>query len=271
MMNLIKEPILSTHNHFIIEISLILHKTQKKIIISLFISDNIKVKELKDFISKDFDLPINTITFFNPLIGKLDDSYEFKFEPDKKINLNLILNDFKESVEDLNNNIIFKKPDIHKNINENKIFIKNEINNSVTRNNDFFRINCDMQKLYNFNDNKNGPNIFNSLNLPNNKFNFFNNVQNEIITKNECEKKINQIKKENCNFILTKTTEKQRDKILPLLNKKRFSTTFKTTKLNKENQETKQKQIINPNIKNIKMINFNINKNISLNKVNELK
>ena len=271
MMNRIKEPLLNTHQHFIIEISLILQKIQKKIIISLFISDNLKVKELKEFISKDFDFPINSMSFFSPLKGNLEDSYEFKFEPDKIVNLNLILNDFKESYGDLNKDIFWKKQDIQKNNNENKIFGKNEINNSIPRNNDFFSFNNEIKKIYNFNDNKNEPNIFKGLNIPNFKLNSLNNAQNEIITKNGCEKKINQVKNDNYNFILEKTNEKQKDKIFPLLNRKRFSTTFKTTKLNKDNQETKPKQNINSNKKNIKVINFNINKNINISKVNELK
>ena len=267
-MNLIKEPMLSTHNHFIIEITLILQKTQKKIIISLFISDTIKVKELKEFISKDFDFPINSITFFIPFKGILDDSFEFKFEPDKKINLNLILNDFLENVEDLNNKVIFKKPIIQNNINDNKK-IKNEINNSVSNSASFFSISNDLQKLDNFKDNKNESNIYKSLNMSNIKLNIFNNNQNEIINKNECEKTNNQIKNDKCNFILSKTNEIQRDKVLPLLNKKRFSTTFKTTKLNKDNQEIKQKKSLNSSKKNIKVINFNINKKICINNYNE--
>lgn len=270
-MNRIKEPLLNTHKHFIIEISLNLQKTQKKIIISLFISDTIKVKELKEFISKDFDFPINSISFFSPLIGNLEDSYEFKFEPDKKVNINLIINDFKESYENLNKDIYLKKQDIHQNVNGIKINKKNELNNSNIQNNDFFSINSGIKKLYNSNDNNNEYNIFHSLNIPNFKLNIFNKTKNENISKNECEKKINQVKKDKYNFILTQSNEKQRDKNLPLLNKKRFSTTFKTTKLNKDNQEVKQKQNINSIKKNIKVINFNINKNIKLNKVNELK
>ena len=271
MMNRIKEPLLNTHKHFIIEISLNLQKTQKKIIISLFISDTIKVKELKEFISKDFDFPINSISFFSPLIGNLEDSYEFKFEPDKKVNINLILNDFKESYEDLNKDMSLKKKDFHQNINEIKINKKNELNNLDIKNNDFFSTTSGIKKINNSIDNNNEYNNVHSLNIPNFKLNIFNKTQNENISKNECEKIINQVKNDKYNFILTQSNEKQREKSLSLLNKKRFSTTFKTTKLNKDNQEAKQKQNTNSIKKNIKVINFNINKNFNLNKVNGLK
>ena len=74
MINRIQEPKFSNEKHFIIEINLFLPEKQKKIIISLFISDNIKVKELKEFISHDFDLPINRLKFFYHLEGNLEDS-----------------------------------------------------------------------------------------------------------------------------------------------------------------------------------------------------
>ena len=116
MINRIQEPKFSNEKHFIIEINLFLPEKQKKIIISLFISDNIKVKELKEFISHDFDLPINSLKFFYHLEGNLEDSYEFLFEPDKKINLDLILSTPKKSATDLNYKNISKSENIHKNI-----------------------------------------------------------------------------------------------------------------------------------------------------------
>ena len=135
--------------HFIIEISLLLPDKQKKIIISLFISDNIKVKELKEFISKDFDFPINTMRLFSPLHGTLEDSYEFQFEQDKKINLNLILIAPIESAHDLNPKNILKNENIQKNINEYKLIKKNELNESVIRINDLFNMNNSIQQLNN--------------------------------------------------------------------------------------------------------------------------
>ena len=115
--------------HFIIEISFIIPNKLKKFIISLFISDNLKVLELKEFISKDFDIPINTFKFFYPLEGFLDDSYEFPFEQDKKINLDLILNEPKESAFDFNCENVSKKEENQNNINEIKLN-KNSRNSS---------------------------------------------------------------------------------------------------------------------------------------------
>ena len=89
MINQIEKLRFPSDRHFTIEISLIMPTKQKKFIISLFISDNIKVKELKEFISKDFELPVSDMIFFNAFEGILQDSYEFQFEQDKKINLSL--------------------------------------------------------------------------------------------------------------------------------------------------------------------------------------
>ena len=50
---------------------------------------------------------------------------------------------------------------------------------------------------------------------------------------------------------------------------KEIKSFLKTTKLNKDNQETKQKKSLNSNKKNIKVINFNINKKICINNYNE--
>ena len=251
--------------HFTIEISLLLPNKQKKIIISLFISDNIKVKELKEFISKDFDFPINTMAFFSPLQGTLEDSYEFQFEQDKKINLNLILIAPIESAHGLNHKNVLKSENIQKNINEYKLIKKNELNESVIRNNDLFKMNNSIQQLSDTKDEKNEYNIFKDLNLANDKINNFNINKND---KNESEILNKKNKNEICNFFLTKKSEKKINKNFSFLNKKRLSTSHNTITSEKENQITKGKDN-----KSIKVINFNvnnINKTINKNDVNTL-
>ena len=241
MINRIQEPKFSNEKHFIIEINLFLPEKQKKIIISLFISDNIKVKELKEFISHDFDLPINSLKFFYHLEGNLEDSYEFLFEPDKKINLDLILSTPKKSATDLNYKNISKSENIHKNINfEYKINKKNEINDSVTGNNEIFiKINNSIEKLNKSIDDKKEYLEFNGIKLLNNNICSFNNDKNN----------------NKFNFFSTELSKKNIDKIPSLLNKKRSSNTYKDIKYKNESLNTKQM-----NNKNIKIINFNINK-----------
>ena len=249
--------------HFTIEISLLLPNKQKKIIISLFISDNIKVKELKEFISKDFDFPINTMAFFSPLQGTLEDSYEFQFEQDKKINLNLILIAPIESAHGLNHKNVLKSENIQKNINEYKLIKKNELNESVIRNNDLFKMNNSIQQLSDTKDEKNEYNIFKDLNLANDKINNIN--KND---KNESEILNKKNKNEICNFFLTKKSEKKLNKNFSFLSKKRLNTSDNTSKSEKENHITKTK-----NNKSIKVVNFNVNnvnKTINQNDVNTL-
>ena len=246
MINRIQEPKFSNEKHFIIEINLFLPEKQKKIIISLFISDNIKVKELKEFISHDFDLPINSLKFFYHLEGNLEDSYEFLFEPDKKINLDLILSTPKKSATDLNSKNISKSENIHKNINfEYKINKKNEINDSI-------------EKLNKSIDDKKEYLEFNGIKLLNNNICSFNNDKNN---KNKYDKKNNKF-----NFFSTELSKKNIDKIPSLLNKKRSSNTYKDIKYKNESLNTKQ--IDN---KNVKIINFNINKSNKQNKDKKIK
>ena len=252
--------------HFIIEISLLLPDKQKKIIISLFISDNIKVKELKEFISKDFDFPINTMRFFSPLQGTLEDSYEFQFEQDKKINLNLILIAPIESAHDLNPKNILKNENIQKNINEYKLIKKNELNEAVIRNNDLFKMSNSIHQLNNTKDEKNESSIFKDLNLANDKINNFNIINKNNKNENLILNKKN--KNEICNFFLTKKSEKKLNKNFSFLNKKRLNTSDNTSKSEKENHITKNK-----NNKSIKVVNFNVNnvnKTINQNDVNTL-
>ena len=246
-----KEIICYNDKHFIIEISLLLPNKQKKIVISLFVSDNIKVKELKEFISKDFEFPFNTIKFFSPLQGFLEDSYEFQFVQDKKINLNLILIAPIEGANDLSQKNILKNENIQENINENKLIKKNELQDTVMKNNNLLKMCNSSQHLNNTKDKKKEYTIFKDINLENN------NVDNLNINKNN--KKESEIinkktKNDNCSFFLTKKSQKKLNKNISFLNKKRFYDQHKTPESKKENIITEEK-----NNKNVKIINFNIN------------
>ena len=260
MINQKNERISFNDRHFIIEISLLLYKAQRKIIISLFISDNIKVKELKEFISKDFDFPINTMSFFNPLTGILDDSFEFQFEQDKKINLNLILNAPKQNNFNLNYQNNMKNQNIQKNINEYEIIKKSE-----SKNKDFQKLNNSNHQLHNFiNEEKKicidiDTNLNNNINNSNNNKNQFNN--------NTDNKKvdgivINKIKNANFNYFLTKKFENKMDNNYSLLKKKRLSNLHQENKLKEDNLSNKEK-----NTKKIKIINFNVNKTVDQNNI----
>ena len=250
--------------HFIIEISFIIPNKLKKFIISLFISDNLKVQELKEFISKDFDIPINTFKFFYPLEGFLEDSYEFPFEQDKIINLDLILNEPKESAFDFNCENVSKKEENQNNINEIKLNKKNEIKSSVTRINDFFKINSQNHKIINSSNVKKENNLLNNKSLLNNSINSAINEKNR--TKDEEKKE--EIKKNFSNFYLTKINDKDKGGNHLFLNKKRFDSSHKPIKT--KNLKNSSKIEIKNN-KNIKIINFNINKSsdgVKVDKIN---
>ena len=82
------------------------------------------------------------------------------------------------------------------------------------------------------------------------------NNQNYIRIKEINNNDFYQIKNNKCNFVLTKIKSKQKTLDEQFLGKKRnIPTTFKTTILNKENENSKSK--------NFKIVNFNINKNLS--------
>ena len=174
-------------SHFIIEISFILPNKQKKMIISLFISDNITVKELREFISKDFNIPINNLNLFYSSKGFLKDSFEFQFKQDNIINLDLILGAPKESAFDLKYKNVSKKEENQKNINEYNLNKKNELKSSVTRINDFFQINSQKRETVNSGNDKKETNLLYNQNLLNNSINNFINEKN--INKDE-EKKM---------------------------------------------------------------------------------
>ena len=95
------------------------------------------------------------------------------------------------------------------------------------------------------------------------------NIKN--INKLDLNNNIYQIKNNKCNFFLTTTDNKQKTLDEHLLGKKRSNpTTFKTTILNFENENTKPR--INNKVQsnnNIKIVNFNVSK--SLASKNEIK
>lgn len=260
MINQIEKLRFPSDRHFTVEISFIMPNKQKKFIISLFISDNIKVKELKEFISKDFEWPVKNMIFFNSFEGILQDSYEFQFEQDKKINLSLILNYPKKSASELNYINISKNEEIQKNINEYKIIKKNEINKPVTQNSEFLKID-DINKEINASNSKNDELLFNGINSYNNGIKNFNNNKNVKINE-----KVKNDKNSKLNFFSTKISEKKSDSNHSFLNKKR----------NISPHQTKMSKYIikNPNIeennKNIKIINFNINKSTNKSEVDKI-
>ena len=263
MIKQIKQGRYRSDKHFIIEISFILPNKRKKIIISLFISDNIKVKELREFISKDFNIPINTLKFFHSLEGFLEDSYEFEFEQDKIINLDLILNAPKESAFDFNHKNISKKEENQKKINEYKLNKKNEIKTSVTRINDFFKIISQKQEIVKSTNEKKENNLLNNKSSLNNSINIGNNDKSESKDK----QKNDENKRNYWHIFLTRNNDKDKEKNQIFLNKKRNDGSYKPIKT--LNQKNFSKVEIKNN-KNIKIINFNINKSTDGVKVDKI-
>ena len=282
-MNQIKELKNKNNDPFIIEITLILIESQKKITISLFISAPLTVLELKEFISKDFDFPIQNMVFFYPLKGIVDNTYIFQAEPNQKIMLDLILDDKKIDINKLNNEITSKNNEIKKIPNNNFLDI-NLLNNQNNINN-FFKNNTNLktiephQKIIDSINDKKTCHLFNSINISDNKniniINYNNINKNLNINNNENQKNnnykinnknnLNQVKANKCNFVLTKIDNKQKSIDDFLLGKKRNNpATFKTTVLNPENEDTKSKILSKGHINNnYKIVNFNVNKNNS--------
>ena len=255
MINPTKQGRYRSDSHFIIEISFIFPNKQKKMIISLFISDNITVKELREFISKDFNIPINNLNFFYSSKGFLKDSFEFQFKQDNIINLDLILGAPKESAFDLKYKNVSKKEENQKNINEYNLNKKNELKSSVTRINDFFQINSQKRETVNSGNDKKENNLLYNQNSFNNSINNFINEKNI----NKDEEKKDEIKRNFLNFFLTKNSEKDKEKNINLLNKKRFLSSQKSIKPQNQKNFLKIEQ---KNNKDVKIINFNINKSL---------
>lgn len=279
MMNQIKELNNKDNNEFIIEISFILIESQKKITISLFISAEITALELKEFLSKDFGFSIQNMIFVYPFEGIIKNDYIFHSEPNKKVFLDLILVDKKNDTNNLNSEINLKNRNF---INyQNPYLFNNNLLNNQDKNNLFNFINKFHNNINNINSIKILPNKLINSNLKKEP-NFFNNsyinfdknknigdkTETKIDNKNICEnnknfssiKEINnnnfyQIKNNKCNFVLTKIESKQKALDEQFLGKKRnIPTTFKTTILNKENENSKSKSF--------KIVNFNVNKNL---------
>ena len=286
-MNQIKELNNNNCKRFIIEVNLILLDSQKRYTISLFIYTTISVLELKRFISKDFEFSIQSMILFYPPKGIIDNAYKFLFEPNKIITIDLIIDRKKNQINKLNKEIALKNinyDNLPKNISNCDKFLLNNKNNKNNLINNYIKPYNDINNTvllnpYNnllnnpFNDNK-------QCQLPE-KTNYFNNQINNnicksIIKDNKTENlnniykidnnNLNQIKNNKCNFILTKIDTKQKISNDNLLGKKRsFPATFKTTILNKENEITKQKNMIKPqNNSNIKIVNFSVNKNVKI-------
>ena len=286
-MNQIKELNNNNCKRFIIEVNLILLDSQKRYTISLFIYTTISVLELKRFISKDFEFSIQSMILFYPPKGIIDNAYKFLFEPNKIITIDLIIDRKKNQINKLNKEIALKNinyDNLPKNISNSDKFLLNNKNNKNNLINNYIKPYNDINNTvllnpYNnllnnpFNDNK-------QCQLPE-KTNYFNNQINNnicksIIKDNKTENlnniykidnnNLNQIKNNKCNFILTKIDTKQKIANDNLLGKKRsFPATFKTTILNKENEITKQKNMIKPqNNSNIKIVNFSVNKNVKI-------
>ena len=282
-MNQIKELKNKNNDPFIIEITLILIESQKKITISLFISAPLTVLELKEFISKDFDFPIQNMIFFYPLKGIIDNTYIFQAEPNQKIMLDLILDDKKIDINKLNNEITSKNNNLKKIPNNN--FLDNNLLNNQNNINNFFKNNTNLktiephQKIIDSINDKKTCHLFNSINISDNKniniINLNNIHKNININNNENQKNnnykinnktnLNQVKANKCNFVLTKIDNRQKSIDEFLLGKKRSNpATFKTTILNPENEDTKSKILVKGHINNnYKIVNFNVNKNNS--------
>ena len=275
-MNQIKKLKSISKEEFIIEISHILLGSLKKFTISIFISEPVTVLELKEFISKDFDYQIEDMIIFYEQQGILENSYTFQAEPNKKIELGLIIDDKKIETSELHKKI---SKDYKETINLQNSYISpiNKINSnsslSISTKNNSNPIENNNKNLINNNINdKNDYYLPPNINLLNNKniYDINDNIRNndndvnKNLNKNE-NINLNISKNNKCNFVLTKMDSPKYINNDYLLGKKRAnSTTFKTTLHKKEDKDTKEKTLIkSPINNNFKVINFNVNKNIS--------
>ena len=285
MMNQIKELKNKNNNRFIIEITLILLESQKKIIISLFITAPVTVLELKKYLSKDLDFPIQNMIFFYPIRGLVDNNYIFSSKPNTKIEISLILDDKKsepnkikpdisinnkDSTNISNNiNINILKKNNNRNLNNNFINIHNNKNNIISKDLNFkfimpfndikdFKF-LNYQNLY---ENKNNSNDMNIKDFNIKKENKKEEMKNN--NKFDMNNNLYQIKNNKHNFFLTTTDNRKKALDEHFLGKKRIiSTTFKTTILKNENDNTKSKNYMKlQNNNNIKIVNFSVNKSL---------
>ena len=283
-MNQIKELKNKNNNRFIIEITLILLESQKKIIISLFITEPVTVLELKQYLSKDLDFSIQNMIFFYPIRGIIDNSYIFFSEPNTKIELSLIIDDKKNESNKI-------KPDISINNKDSKN-ISNNININILKKNNNRNLNNNFKNISNYKnyiiskdlnykfikpfDDIKDFKFLNYKNLYENKNNSndmnikdFNikkeNKKEEMKNNNKFDMNNNlyQIKNNKHNFFLTTTDKRQKTLDEHFLGKKRtIPTTFKTTILKNENENIKHKNMKLQNNNNIKIVNFSVNKSL---------
>ena len=278
-MNQIKELKNKDINRFIIEITLILPESQKKIIISLFITAPVTVLELKKFLSKDFEYPIQSMIFFYPLRGLVDNTFIFSSEPNTKIELSLVIDDKKNESNKIKSDLDLIDKDFHSissnlnlnsinnqissNLNKNFINIKDSNNNILQKDgkNTFIKPSNDNQDFK----------LLNCHNLFGNKINMNGNNENKmentkIVTNLDINNNnLYQTKNSKFNFFLTTTDNKQKISDEHFLEKKRSNpTTFKTTILNNDNENTKLKNNIKvQSNNNYKIVNFNVNKSLT--------
>jgi len=259
MMNQIKELKIRYNKDFKIEFTLLLLESQKKITISLIISEPVTVLELKEFISKDFDFPVKDLIIFYPLKGIMENSYIFNAEPNEKILLDLIYDDRKNDINNLNNDLRLKQNEYNNfqntinfdyHIKENKNIITN-----IIKSDDKIKIDNSNQKLVNpMNINKETF-LFKNINFSDAKIDNNNKINLNINIEE---------KQKNDNIKMNEKNDLNHIKNVYLLGKKRnITTTFKTTILNKEKEDTKTKNIKLANNNNFKIVNFSINKNSS--------
>lgn len=283
-MNEIKELKNQNHKQFTIEITLILIESQKKITISLFISAPITVLKLKEFLSKDFGFDINNMIIFYPIKGIIDNSYILQAKPNDNICLDLIIDDKKADINNLNNEIKIKNNEIIK-IKNNNYFDFNLLNNQnnlnyLIKNNSNIKTASPNKKIIDTINDKRECNLFDSKNFCDNKnINAINDKINNNINKNinindnvniksknikiKSKTSSNQMKSNKCNFVLTKIDDKQKPIDDFLLGKKRSnSKTFKTTLLHQESDDVKSKSSNKgQNKSKYKIVNFSVNKN----------
>lgn len=108
-----------------IEIYLKLEDKKHVLIISLNISESVKILELKEYISKDFDFIIENMIMFNPKFGILNNDYELPFKPNEKIILELILKDSPDNNNEISLDLYLNQ---NKNLSDQSIINKNNNN-----------------------------------------------------------------------------------------------------------------------------------------------
>ena len=254
MNNQIKELKNNVDEDFIIEISLFLLDIHKKLIISLFIRESISVLELKEFISKDFRYPIESMIIFSPIRGIVQNNYIFQAEPNKKIVLDLILD--KNKIEkEKKNNVKIENYESKTNFSE-KVSLNSQTNQK------------NLTKHNHFNNNNNFPVNINNFNFDPNENNKTKDVKllddKKILVKPELKIKNSEVDFKQVNnkfhFKLNKIDDDKKVQDNIFLSKKRFiSKTFKTTLFQGENRNKKSlSQKTSSSIGKNRTINFNI-------------